>query len=173
MAATNGKMNLITKLTTIANIVRDKMTPMTFAYSDGVEITPNTTKYTLTDIINILNTKWYNYVKQVYVKGSFDKVDTSFGLQVSYTQDGIVLLTAKSYTDSGEYEHIKWKLRNAPNGVSIIIGNDPKDQTNGERGQLISCLLLGISQNCKLTIEQTDTSSTHDYTEISIDVTYI
>ena len=168
-------MALIDKLIAIADALRDKATTHVFEYSEAEKTpyTPRSDKYTLTQMVDVIKNHCPNRVKKVYVKGSFDKVNTDFGLVVSYTTEGIVVLTAKSYTDTGDYEHIWWVLRSAPDGVGIITGNKPEDQTNGERGQLISCLLTGIAQNCRITIEQTDASKTHDRTEISIDVEYI
>lgn len=168
-------MALTDKLIAIAEALRDKTTNYVFEYSEAEKkpYAPKDDKYTLEQMVETIQTHCPNRVKKVFVKGNFDKVDASFGLIVSYTPEGIVVLTAKSYTDSGEYEHILWKLRNTPEGVGIIVGNTPSSQTNGERGQLISCLLTGITQNCRLTIEQTDTSSSNDYTEISIDIEYI
>ena len=129
-------MALIEKLTAIANALRDKATTHVFEYSetDKTPYNPRSDKYTLTQMVDVIKNHCPNRVKKVYIKGSFDKVNTDFGLVVSYTAEGIVVLTAKSYTDSGEYEHIWWWLRNAPEGVGIIVGNEPKGQTNGERG---------------------------------------
>ena len=154
-------MALTDKLTAIANAIRGK--------------TNKTGSLTLSQMVDEINNNWHAYVKEVVQIGSFDKINTSdIGLTVvSYTADGRVLLTSKSYTSSGEYEHIRWVLRSAPEGVGIIVGNKPSSQTNGERGQLVSCILTGINRNCKVSLEQTDTSSSNDYTEISIDIEYL
>lgn len=168
-------MALTDKLTAIANAIRDKATTHVFEYSEAEKTpyTPRSDKYTLTQMVDVIKNSCPNRVKKVYVKGAFDKVNADFGLVVSYTTEGVIVLTAQSYLDSGEYEHIWWKLRSAPEGVTIKTGNKPEDQTNGERGQLISCLLFGVTQNCRITIEQTDASSTHDRAEISIDIEYL
>lgn len=151
-------MALTDKLYAIADAIRDK--------------TDKTDKLTLPQMVEEINNHWHNYVKEVEYIGSFDKAGSLIGLVWSYTPEGMLVLTTNSVDSS--YEHVYWVLRTAPEGVSIVRGREPDNwEPTGEPEQFISCLIGGISQNCKLSVEQTDSSSTYDYVEISVDIEYI
>jgi hypothetical protein len=46
------------------------------------------------------------------------------------------------------------------------------DFPKGQRGQLISCVISGITQDCRIVLEQGEVSTNHDYTEIRVWVEY-
>lgn len=154
-------MALTDKLTAIANAIRGK--------------TNKAEKLTLPQIVEEINTNWHAYVKNFSLAGSFNDINTSFGnngFVYGYSPDGKLIIVAKSKNSS--YELIYWRLGNHPDGVVIEAGREPNNwEASGEPEQLCACVLSGITQNCKVTIEQTDTSSTYDYVEITVTVEYI
>lgn len=154
-------MALTDKLTAIANAIRGK--------------TNKAEKLTLPQIVEEINSNWHAYVKNFSLIGSFDDINTSFGNKgfvYGYTPDGKLIIVAKSKNSS--YELIWWRLGSHPDGVVMEAGREPDNwEPSGEPEQLCACVLSGITQNCKVTIEQTDTSSTYDYVEITVTVEYI
>ena len=182
MAATNGgKITLVNKLQTLGAVLRNKLTPMKFTYDSSASgTTPQTPEYlkqtfTLDEMAIQFMANFHNYVKEINLKGSFNEVDASWGMLHSYTPDGRLVLTAKSYTGSGEYEHIVWTLYGTPEGSNITLERgDKPDLTlpKGMRGQLISCIISGITQDCRIVLEQGEVSTNHDYTEIRVWVEY-
>lgn len=154
-------MALTDKLTAIANAIRGK--------TDKAE------KLTLPQIVEEINTNWHAYVKNFSLTGTFNDINTSFGnngFVYGYTPDGKLIIIAKSKNSS--YELIYWRLGSHPDSVVMEAGREPNNwEASGEPEQLCACVLSGITQNCKVTIEQTDTSSTYDYVEITVNITYI
>ena len=151
-------MALTDKLIAIANAIRSK--------------TNKVDSLTLSQMVSEINSNWHAYVKDVVYKGAFDDVGSLIGLIWSYTPDGKLVLTTNSNNSS--YEHVYWKLGTCPTGVTISTGRKPDNwESSGEPEQFYSCILSGITQNCRLTVEQTDTSSTYDYVEITVTIEYI
>ena len=182
MAVTNeGKTTLVNKLKSLGHILRLKATPYKETLDSnatGNLKTPpvyNGNTYTLEQMVEQIQLGYHNYVKDIYYMGSFNEVDASWGILHSYTPDGRLVLTAKSYTGSGEYEHIVWTLYGTPEGSNITLERgDKPDLTlpKGMRGQLISCIISGITQDCRIVLEQGEVSTNHDYTEIRVWVEY-
>ena len=157
MALTNG-ITLWNKIKTIADAIRGKIN--------------KTDSLTIDQMVNEINTNWHAYVKEVIYKGNFNEVGSLIGLIWSYTPDGKLVLTSNS--NSSNYEHVYWKLGACPAGIGITTGRKPDNwEPTGEPEQFYSCILTGISQNCRLTVEQSDTSSTYDYVEVTITIEYI
>ncbi len=160
-------MALTDKLTAIANAIRAK----------SYKIRP----LTLEQMVEEINNEWLqpgeqrikHYVKDFYLKGSFDKISSDFTPIYSYTPDGKIVITAMS--KNSDYELIWWRLKTnseTPN-ISMIAGREPDNWSpTGEPEQICSCVISGVDRNCQIILEQTDTSSTYDYTEITVEVLY-
>lgn len=160
MASINGKTTLVAKLTNLANAIRGK--------TDKVDT------LSIDEMVSEINTNWHAFVKEFEFRGSFDKIygDNLQTIIYSYTPDGNLVLTTQS--KSSDWEAIWWTLRNAPSGVSMIVGRKPDNTTpTGEPQQIISCIITGISQNCKIVVEQGDTDGFYDRVQINVDVEYI
>lgn len=157
MALTNG-ITLWNKIKTIADAIRGK--------------TDKTDSLTIDQMVNEINTNWHAFVKEVELRGTFDKVGGDLGLVYSYSPDGKLVLTTQS--NDSDWEAVYWYLRTAPEGVGMTVGRQPDNSTpTGEPQQLISCILTGISQNCKIVIEQGDTDGFYDRVQVNVDVEYI
>lgn len=160
MASTNGQATLVEKLTGLANAIRGKIN--------------KTEKLGIDEMVSEINTNWHAFVKEFELRGAFDKIYGS-DLQTiiySYTPDGNLVLSTQS--KNSDWEALWWGLRNAPSGVSMITGRKPDNGLpTGEPEQIFSCIITGISQNCKIVCEQGDTNSTNDSVKINVDVEYI
>ena len=159
MALTNGT-TLWNKIKSIADAIRGK--------------TDKTDTLTIDQMVQEINNNWHAFVKEFELRGAFDKVygDNLQTIIYSYTPDGNLVLSVQ--TKNSDWEAVWWCLRNAPSGVSMIVGRQPDNTTpSGEPQQIISCIITGISQNCKVVVEQGDTDSFRDRVQINVDVEYI
>ena len=160
MASTNEKTTLVAKLTNLANAIRGK--------------TDKVNALSIDEMVSEINNNWHAFVKEFELRGTFDKIygDDLQTIIYSYTPDGNLVLSAQS--KDSDWEALWWTLRNAPSGVGMITGRKPDNALpTGEPEQIFSCIITGISQNCKIVCEQGSTSGTNDSVQVNIDVEYI
>lgn len=99
--------------------------------------------------------------------GSTVYVNTDFGVLVSYAPNGDVVITMKAGT-STNYEHLRFVLSSAPEGVTMTFVNDTN--TSGSAGCIYSCVLHGITEPMTLEVVAGSGNSTNDYIPINLAV---
>lgn len=99
--------------------------------------------------------------------GSTIYVDMDFGVLVSYAPNGDVVITMKAGT-STSYEHLRFVLSSAPEGVTMTFVNDTN--ASGSAGCIYSCVLHGITEPMLLEVVAGSGNSTNDYIPINLAV---
>ena len=173
MAATNGKITLMNKLTAIADIIRNK--------------TPNTLgKITMDQMVQEISDEWKIkcYVKSLVIQdidsdGDWKYVHknlggrTNNGVVLSYTTDNDILLTVA--TNDGGNENVKWVLSSTPEGsnISIHTKSDWKQWSpTGNSGAYQSCIIKGVDRPCNIALDCGETGGNLDIFTINIFITY-
>lgn len=97
--------------------------------------------------------------------------NTDFGVLVSYSADGKVIITMKGGTSTG-YENIDFVLETAPSGVEIVKNSTSYD-TGDPAGNIYSCVLTGIESPVEMSITMNGANSSYDYVNCSITLTEV
>lgn len=97
--------------------------------------------------------------------------NTDFGVLVSYSSDGKVIVTMKGGTYTA-YENINFALGTAPSGVEIV-NNSTSYDTSDPVGNIYSCVLTGIESPVEMSMEMNGANSTYDYVTCKITLTEV
>lgn len=97
--------------------------------------------------------------------------NTDFGVLVSYSTDGKVIVTMKGGTSTA-YENINFALGTAPGGVEIVTNSTSYD-TADPAGNIYSCVLTGIESPVEMSIAMDGVNSTYDYVTCTITLTEV
>jgi hypothetical protein len=92
--------------------------------------------------------------------------DTSFGVKVSYTADGDVIITMKGGTSTA-YEKIYFYKGTLPYGVTLT-NYVPGSNATMDTGAIYSCVLSGITSVYNLALAMNSRNSTNDYVRVDI-----
>lgn len=95
--------------------------------------------------------------------------NTTFGVKVSYTAGGDVIITMKGGTSTG-YEKLYFYAASLPSGVTLT-NYVPGSSASMDAGAIYSCVLSGVSADYTLALAMTTINSTNDYARVDITLT--
>lgn len=175
--ATTAKTNLVAAINELFQFASDGKSTIAAAITGmGVSAAASNTWAQLATKIGQIRNGWIQpritNGESVTPTGSYATstyYNTSFGVKVSYTADGDVIITMKAGTTTN-YEKLYFYAASLPSGVTLT-NYVPGSNVSMDAGAIYSCVLSGISRNYSLALAMSTYNSTNDYTRVDITLT--